>query len=71
MNTGKPQGNEPVRTESSDEPEFQSFLDDLKLLVKEEVAAKLTIVSGSTDHILNRIAMTLQCPRSGSGNIGG
>jgi len=43
----------------NDEPEFQSFLDDLKLLAKEEVAAKLTIVSGSAEHALNRIAMTL------------
>ena len=43
----------------NDEPEFQSFLDDLKLLVKEEVAAKLSIVSGSADDVLHRIATTL------------
>ena len=42
-----------------DETELQSFLDDLRLLVKEDVAAKLTIVSGSADHVINRIAMTL------------
>ena len=42
-----------------DEAEFQSFLDDLKLLVKEEVAAKLSIASGSADHVIKQIAMTL------------
>ena len=42
-----------------DEPEYQAVFEDIKKITKEELVHKITIVSGSADHVVSEIAIKL------------